>query len=429
MISYNMTNGNSLWLEEGAAQFSERLNGFADSVGTPYNFAAQPETQLNTWSDGSAGSNASHYGASYLFWSYLYDRFGPDVTKALLQNPDRSIRGVLTKLSEEGVTNPDTGMPFSFEQVFADFVVANWMGREKIEPNDNRYNYTGIDVPPMALRGSLGVGDYPVNVRETVPQFGTHYFELKGNEPVTINFKGDTAVRLLPTDNEDGAFWWSNRADQSNTRLTREVDLTNTASATLKFRAWYRLEQDYDYAYVSVSEDGGKTWKTLKTATCTTENKLKANLGCGFNGQSGGTSERSTAPQWIDEQADLSAYAGKKVLLRFEMITDAGANREGLAIDNIAIPEIGYTDDGPNADGSWQAEGWVRVENALPQMWVVQVIVTNDDGTRSLQRLTLKDGEGLVRLDFGSKVRSAILAVSPTTQVTTEQGQYSLQIK
>ncbi len=431
MVSYNQTNGNALWLEEGAAQLSERLNGFADAVGTVFNFAAQPETQLNTWADGTPGSNTAHYGAGYLFWSYLYDRFGADVTKALARNPDRSIKGIVQALSDAGVTNPDTGTPLSFEQLFADFVIANYMNREAIEPNRNRYNYTGIDVPPMAVRGSLSASDFPVDMREAVAQFGTHYFELKGNSPVTVDFKGDTAVRLLPTDGEDGSFWWSNRADQSNTRLTREVDLTKAASATatLKFRAWYRLEKDYDYAYASVSEDGGKTWKTLKTTTCTTENKLKANLGCGFNGQSGGPGERSSSPQWIDEQADLSAYISKKILVRFEMVTDAGANREGLAIDNIEIPEIGFTDDGTNANNGWQVEGWVRVENALPQTWAVQVIVTNSDGTRSLQRVSLNDGAGSLTLDFGGKVRGAILAVSPTTLVTTEQGQYSLQIK
>ena len=425
MISYNQTDGKALWLEEGAAQFAERLNGYADAVGTPFDFAAQPETQLNTWEESSAGGNARHYGGGYLFWSYLYDRFGPDVTKALARNPDRSGAGIMQALSDQKVTNPDTGTPFSFEQLFTDFVVANWMGRTKVEPSGKRYNYSSIDVPPMAVHGTVGRSDIPFNVRESLPQFGTHYYELSGNKPITISFKGATAVRLLPTDANTGAFWWSNRADQSNPRLTREIDLTKVQDATLKFRAMYRLEKDYDYAYVSISQDGGATWKTLKTTTCTTENKQNANLGCGFNGASGVSSSTSASLQWIDEQASLKAYAGKKVLLRFETITDAGVNREGLAIDDIAIPEIGFKDNADSTDADWKSEGWVRVENVLPQSWAVQAIVTKRDGSREVRRTTT----GTLSLDLGGDIKSAVLAVSATTQVTTEPGSYELSIR
>ena len=398
-----------------------------------FDFASQPETQLNTFEEGSAGGNARHYGGGYLFWSYVYDRFGPDVTKTLARYPDRSIEGIMQALSDQGVTNPDTGTPFTFEQLFADFVVANWMGREKIEPKGNRYNYASIDVPPMATHGTLGRSDLPFNANETLAQFGTHYYELNGDKPVTIDFKGAAAVRLLPSTTNDGAFWWSNRADQSNPRLTREVDLTNVKDATLKFRAWYRLEMDYDYGYVSASTDGGKTWKVLKTTTCATENKQNANLGCGFNGSSGSSGASGAAasktPQWTDEQVSLKDFAGKKIQLRFETITDAGVNREGLAIDDIAIPEIGFKDDATStsagADAGWKSEGWVRAENVLPQTWAVQAIVTKTDGSREVRRMK----GNTFTLDLGGNVRSAVLAVSPTTQVTTEPGSYELSIR
>lgn len=424
MISFNQTHAPSLWLEEGAAQLAERLNGYADTVTSVYDFAAVPETQLNTWGEGTAGGNSAHYGGGYLFWSYLYDRFGEETVKKLARSPERSPQALMKLLADNGVTNPDTSKPFTFEEIFSDFAVANFVGRQKIEPAGNRFNYATIDVPPMTTRNSLGNSDLPFSVRESAPQFGTHYYELKGNQPVSVTFAGSTIVPILPMQNADGTFWWSNRADQSDSRLTREVALTGVTSATLNFRTWFRMEEDYDYAYVSVSEDGGVTWKLLETPACTKDNPQNANLGCGYNGASGG----GDSPQWVDQTVDLTSLAGKKFLLRFEAITDAGVNREGFAIDNISIPQINFKDDGSN-DAGWKAEGWTRVENTLPQFWQVQAIVTGRDGKVTVQRMALKDNMGVLPIDLGGNVRSVVLAISPLTQVTTVPGAYDLQIK
>ncbi|MCL5994520.1 MAG: immune inhibitor A [Chloroflexi bacterium] len=431
MISYNQVHAPSLWLEEGAAQLAERLNGYGDEVGTVYSFANAPETQLNTWAESSAGENSAHYGAGYLFWSYLYDRFGADVVKALAHTKERGIPSFMTTLADSGITDPDTGQPYRFEDLFADFVIANYMGQQKLDDagTSNRYNYTQTDVPPMSAYADLNATDYPYETHDQVNQFGTHYIELQGNAPVSISFTGSTIVPLLLADNADGMFWWSNRADASNPRLTREVDLSEVSSATLRYRAWYRIEEGYDYAYASVSTDQGETWNILQTTSCVTTNPNGANLGCGYNGSSGG----SGTPQWVDEQADLSEYAGKQVLLRFELVTDAGVNREGLAVDNIEIPEIGFKDDG-NADAAWNSEGFMRVDNILPQYWSVQLIVANQDGSVSLQRMPLTDNAGGMTVDFGTrsegegKVRRAVLAISATTQVTTEPGVYELRL-
>jgi immune inhibitor A len=429
MISFNQVHAPSLWLEEGAAQLAERLNGYADEVGTSYSFASSPETQLNTWSESSAGDNSAHYGGGYLFWSYLYDRFGADIVKQMVGARERSVPALMKTLADAGVTNPDTGQPYEFEDLFADFVVANYMAQQKIDESDtsNRYNYTGIDVPPMSTYADLNGADYPYSTHDQVNQFGTHYMELRGNAPVSVNFTGSTAVPLLPTEDADGQFWWSNRADASDPRLTREFDLSGVQEATLQYRAWYRIEKDYDYGYVSASTDGGKTWDILKTATCTTSNPNGSNLGCGYSGASGD----SNAPAWIEESADLSSYAGTKVLVRFEVVSDAGVNREGLAIDNIEIPQINFKDDG-SADQGWQSEGFVRADNVLPQFWKVQLILTHQDGTMSLERLPLENSAGALTIDFGTgegQVKRAVLAISATTPVTTEPGSYELEIK
>lgn len=427
MISFNEVHAPSLWLEEGAAQLAERLNGYGDTVTTVYSFANEPETQLNTWAESSAGENSAHYGGGYLFWSYLYDRYGADMVKQLVRSKERSPNALLQIMAQAGITNPDTGKAYTFEDLFSDWVIANYMGQTKLNPDDtsNRYNYTQTDVPPMKDYANLTSSDFPYDVQDQVNQFGTHYIRVRGgNSPVTVNFIGSTSVPLIPSDNVDGKFWWSNRADASDPRLTREVDLTGVPSATLQYRAWYRIEQDFDYGYASVSEDGGATWKILKTSSCVTSSPNGSNLGCGYTGVSGNGDE----PQWVDEQADLTPWAGKKVLLRFEVVTDAGVNREGLAIDNISIPEIGFKDDA-SVDTNWQNEGWVRADNVLPQLWQVQFILTHQDGAKTLERMALTNNEGTVTLKFDSDVTNAVLAISATTPVITEPGSYELHIK
>jgi immune inhibitor A len=423
MISFHQTHAPELWLEEGAAQFAERLNGYEEAITTIYDFAAAPHTQLNAWRESSAGGNSAHYGASYLFWAYIYDRFGEAITRQFARSPERSTRALMDILAANDVVNPDTGGRLSFEDLFADFVIANYMGKEVIEV-DKRFHYTTVRVPPMAIHASLAARDYPFFTRQRLAQFGTHYYKIEGESPVTVVFTGSTAVALLPTDQADGMFWWSNRADVSNPRLTRAVDLTGVSGATLTYRAWYRLERNYDYAYVTVSADGGRTWAILSPTSCTRENPQNANLGCGYNGASGGDDD---APRWLNEQVSLDEFAGQRILLRFEMVTDAAINREGLAIDDIAIPEIGFFDDG-SAEQRWESEGWVRVGNLLPQRWRVQAIVTQRDGQRRLQRLSLVDGIGQMTFDFARDVRSVVLAISPVTQVTTEPAAYELRI-
>lgn len=431
MISHNNTHAPSLWLEEGAAQLSERVNGFAiDAISSAYAFANKPDTQLNTWSESSAGENSAHYGAAYLFWAYIYDRFGPEVAKKAATHPERSVAGIMKALADAKVTNPDTGKAFTFEDLFADYVVANLNGKNKTGTNlgaASRYFYGDTPVPPMAQRsGPIGLGPPSLEKKDQVNQFGTHYYPIRGfDKPMKVQFNGSTTVPLLPMVENDGPFWWSHRADESNPKLTREFDLSRVNAATLKFRTWFRAEKDYDYAYVSASVDGGATWKTVKTTRCVTTDPNRANLGCGYTGSSGG----GTDPRWIDEMADLSPFAGKKLQLRFEIVSDAGVNREGFAIDNIEIPEIGFRDD-VNSNMGWKTEGFVRTDNLLPQTWKVQLIIENKDGTREVRRIALNQSmSGTAELDFVGKIKTATLAVSPTTLVTTEPASYEVVIK
>ena len=98
------------------------------------------------------------------------------------------------------------------------------------------------------------------------------------------------------------------------------------------------------------------------------DNPSGNSYGWGYNGLSGGSGV------WFEETVDLSSYAGEVVQLRFEYITDAAVHGEGLLLDTISIPEIGYSSDFESDDGGWTAEGFVRIMNHLPQTYRLALI-------------------------------------------------------
>ena len=71
--------------------------------------------------------------------------------------------------------------------------------------------------------------------------------------------------------------------------------------------------------------------------------------------------------------SDLTPYAGREVLVRFEYVTDDAVNARGLCLDDFAIDEIGWADDA-ESDGGWEADGFARVNNLVPEEFLVQIV-------------------------------------------------------
>ena len=77
---------------------------------------------------------------------------------------------------------------------------------------------------------------------------------------------------------------------------------------------------------------------------------------------------------WLRQTADLSAFAGEAVLLRFEVVTLPGYQTLGFAVDNLEIAEVNFADGGDSAD-AWALEGFASVTNAVPQQFLVQAFI------------------------------------------------------
>ncbi len=413
MIHWYHDRNEETWLNEGFSEMASYLNGF-DPGGSDWIFAMQPDTQLNSWPEGP-GAAGANYGAGYLFTSYFLDRFGPEATQALVAHPENSFASVEVVLEELG-----TGL--TYDDLLADWIVANLLDDPYLA--DGRYGYEEIDPPSLNIETVYRKSDYPVSESSTVHQHGTDYIELRAERLLVFRFTGSTQVGLMDTTAHSERYvWWSNRGDDSDMTLTRAFDLSDVSEATLEFWSWYDVEEDWDYAYVEVSTDGGETWDILTTPSGTPTNPNGNSFGWAYTGRSGG----ETA-QWIQEQISLSPYTGQEVLVCFEYITDAAVNRPGFVLDDVAIPEIGYFSDFEADGDGWEPAGFMRHANVLPQRWLVQLVLFGPETT--VRRLELNEdqtGEWSIPLD--SRTDRAVVTISGLAPVTTEVASYSYEIE
>jgi len=414
MIHWYNDRNEETWVNEGFSELAMYLNGF-DTGGSDWEFAMAPDTQLNSWPEepGTAGAN---YGAGYLFTSYFLDRFGSEATQALVAHPENAFASVEAVLEELG-----TGL--TYQDLFADWIVANLLDDPTIA--DGRYGYEEIDPPSFDMGITYDESDYPASETSTVRQHGTDYVELRGSSPLAFRFTGSTQIGLVDTTAHSGRYvWWSNRGDDSDMLLTHAFDLSNVSQATLEFWTWYDLEEDWDYAYVEISTDEGETWEILTTPSGTGTNPNGNSFGWAYTGRSGG----GDTAEWIQEQVDLSSYAGQEVLLRFEYVTDDAVNRPGFVLDDVAIPEIGYSSDFETDGDGWEGAGFIRHANVLPQGWLVQLVLFGAE--TKVERLALSDdqtGEWTIPLD--SRTERAVVTISGLAPVTTEIASYSYEIE
>ena len=215
--------------------------------------------------------------------------------------------------------------------------------------------------------------------------------------------------------------FYSNRGDESDMTLTREFDFSDQHSPlTLSYWIWYDLEEDFDYLYLEASTDG-ENWQILTTPSGTPEDPSGNSYGWGYNGESG------SGPYWVQESVDISQFSGKKVRFRFEYVTDTAVNGEGFWVDDISVPEIGYFEDFEKDKGDWDAKGFVRIQNLLPQTFRLALIQKGRE--TSVQTFSLNpENDVVIPVEIGGTTREAILIISGTSRFTRQKANYALSI-
>jgi len=230
-----------------------------------------------------------------------------------------------------------------------------------IQPGGTNDAWLSIDAATGTLSGTplaVNLGPVTVNVRATVAGNPSNYSE-KSFEIDVVDGVWAENFDANPTGWTFGGEWqwgtpsgtgpsvcdsgscigvnmsgdYSNNLDWSTcTATSPSIDLTGTSGTViLEFRAYVDTEgSSWDGGNLKVSTDGS-TFSLLSSVT------PAYNLSSVGGEQAWGDDTEPWSVQWSTFTADLSAYAGQTIWLRFAFRSDSSVTYPGIYIDNLVL--------------------------------------------------------------------------------------------
>jgi len=404
LLDFQTRQNTPLWMAEGMAQVAERIAGF-DQVIADDDYLSNVAVPLNDWN--AAQLDDRHYGGSYLFLTYIYERYGPQSMTDLMASKLTGMAAVDALARARGS---------DLNRLMGDWLAA--IALDDASVGDGRFVFESDDLGRACPVIQPDVS--PFKHILSVPQFAPRYYQVAGTGPIEISFAGATQIGAIPDLPYRGEYlWWAGRADSSASSMTRAFDLSGASSVTLEYRVWYDTGFD-DGGTVQVSTDGGTSWDLLEG-----RRSGQVSLGSSFFIPAyTGTSGEGAEPNWVRDQVDLSDYAGEsEVLVRFEFATDLFEGRIGMALDNIEIAELDYFDGAENGS-DWQLAGFVRTDNRLPQPWAIRII--QPGASDPVTEVGVEGGRASITIDGGDGPATvAIVATAPGIGTRVE---YELEV-
>jgi immune inhibitor A len=243
----------------------------------------------------------------------------------------------------------------------------SWLGTGRNEIGDLPGDMTAWDKLQLGWlnydRAKAGVDSWH--------KLGVAEYNTKHKQALVVELPKKAVTTELVTPAEGKTQWWSGSGNNLKNTLTRSVDLTGKASASLTLDGWYEIEANYDYLYTEVSTDGGANWTALDG---TVDGKPIPRDG------SDKPALHGTVDGYKKLAYSLDAYAGKKFDLRFRYQTDGGLAMKGFAADRITVTADGapvFSDDAESADAAWTANGFSRMGASFTQDYAQYYIAEN----------------------------------------------------
>ncbi|MGW9177355.1 immune inhibitor A domain-containing protein [Streptomyces decoyicus] len=206
--------------------------------------------------------------------------------------------------------------------------------------------------------------------KKSTHKLGVAEFNTKNKQAVVVELPSKQVKTDIVAPAEGSHQWWSGMGDDLKNTLSRPVDLTGKAKASLTLKGWWDIEKDYDYLYAEASTDGGANWTALDG---TANGKALPRDGSDKPALTG------TVGAYQDLAYPLDAYAGKKIDLRFRYQTDGGAAQKGFAADSIGVTADGkplFSDNAEGDDNGWTSKGFSRIGASFtkdyPQYYIAE---------------------------------------------------------
>jgi hypothetical protein len=381
LIHYDNDPDEYSWVNEGCSTLAEFICGYGHTTNLQYYMIYFWDTSLVIWE-----GNLQNYGVVYLWTLYMYEHYGGQpLIWDIVHEQANGIQGWNNVLQAHHIKK-------NFDQIFEDWAIANYLDDTSFA--NGIYGYYNLDLPCAAS----GWWDIPYSIYywgtydeayptgwilpERLPYIAWYWELYNGAPELKVYFDGADYAGIFP--HSPANEWYSDGTAWSWFRLGQTFAIPS-AGATLKFWSNYDIEPDWDYGYVEVHDLTTGEWYTLAgTQTISTIPNPQDNPNCpanveptaylaagrwnAFTGNSGG---------WYQEQMDLTPFAGHNVEVYFTYWTDGYTNLLGWYIDDIEIPEIGFSDNVESGANGWTVNaGWFITNGVIENDFRVNVIET-----------------------------------------------------
>jgi len=440
------------WVNEGCAGLAQLVCGYGFPTGHIFSYLDEWwQTSLVLWQ-----GNLADYGATFLFTYYMWEHYSEqDFIYDLVHEQNNGIEGYNTVIPYY----LPSGVDKDFDAIFQDWIIANYLDDTSLAAN-SIYGYSELDIPsadtqgwsiPMSmayydkearkyfntlpqLEGNLQVG-WPYPYGQTLP-YTANYVEFLqlGDHVLYVAFNGADSAGVAPHSLTHE--WYSDGTAYSWFRLGHTFSIPSTG-ATLKFWSNYGIEENWDYGYVEVHDLTTNEWYTLPgLKTVSTLPNPQDNPNC-----PNGTDPSAHEPQeylkigewnaftgfsdWYQEQMSLTRFAGHNIELYFTYWTDPYTQERGWYIDDIEIPELGFTENVEAGQDTWTVNnGWYITEGLYEMDFTVNFAQLMPTGT-VVTNLALNDvtetGTALFPMINNAKVK-----YGPVVMIMAAQPGYEL---
>jgi len=359
--------GDATFMNEGCSMYAEFLCGYGIDPSYPNSYFYTPDNSLTEWGDQGDINILADYGAAALWTIYLSDQFGAAFLQYYFNSGGGGIDGINAALAHFKYKD-------RFDDVYRDWKLANLIRADF--PGCHKYNYKSINfndpayiplrmneingLPVPVTRGTYFGNTFTILGYDTgvsqVASYGSDYISFENwSRPGFIYFDGDDIATLPPpvytpwTLTADG--WYSGTGvDLADGYLVGNA-YVNPSDPTLTLVTAYGLETEWDFGFVQVSTDGGKTLTSLANAYTTTNYDpsalpaIIANLP-GLTGYNPDWTSVSVPPESTDFTTmsfDLTAYAGMNVSIVFHYLTDWMTTYDGWWINSATVSGTAMT--------------------------------------------------------------------------------------